>query len=285
MHRLIALVICCLLPLASAAAAPQRIVSVAPNITEILYALGLGSRVVGVTTFCHYPPEVLQKPKVGTYLNPSLEQIVALKPDLVIVPSTSGSLQGKLESFRLHTAAISDNNLTEIYQAIERIAQATGVPDRGSKLVQDIKGRLTQIHQRAGKLPRRSVLFVVGRDPNALTGIIAAGRAAYLNEVMEIAGGRNMLPATPGPYPGISVEQVLSLNPQVIIDMGDMSNTVGVTEQHRQSIVNLWRKYPHLNAVRENRVYAIASDVFVVPGPRVVEAAEQFFRYLYPEAR
>ncbi len=140
------------------------------------------------------------------------------------------------------------------------------------------------IQARTRNRPRRSLLFVVGRTPGRLEGLIAVGRGSYLNAIIDIAGGRNVLADSPVDYPKISLETVLARNPDVIVDMGEMAETKGVTEERKQQVVALWRQRSSLQAVAAGRVYAVASDIFVVPGPRVVEAAEAFARMLHPEA-
>jgi iron complex transport system substrate-binding protein len=132
--------------------------------------------------------------------------------------------------------------------------------------------------------PRRSVVFIVGRQPGRLAGLVAVGQGSYLNELFEIAGGTNIFAKASQQYLKISVEELLARNPDVIIDMGEMADTVGVSEEQKNSVVALWSKYPSLKAVQGNGVHAVASDIFVVPGPRIAEAAEAFARLLHPEA-
>ncbi|MCP5119128.1 MAG: ABC transporter substrate-binding protein, partial [bacterium] len=123
-----------------------------------------------------------------------------------------------------------------------------------------------------------------GRTPQALEALMAVGRASYLNVLMEIAGGENVLRDAASAYPRISLETVLSEDPEVIVDMGEMANTVGVSDQDKRRVVELWQRYPAIAAVRDKRVYAVASDIFVVPGPRMVDAAIAFARMMHPEA-
>ena len=127
-------------------------------------------------------------------------------------------------------------------------------------------------------------MFIVGRAPDRIEDIIVIGQASYLNELMEQAGGVNIFRDSVAPYPKVGMEEILARNPEVIVDMGDMAQTTGVTEQHKKSVVALWNRYPSLNAVRNHRVYAVAADVYVVPGPRMVEAAREFGRMLHPGA-
>lgn len=266
------------------AAPPQRIVSTAPSGTEMLYALGLGDRVVGVTTFCHYPPDAAKKPKIGDYLHPSLETIVGLRPGLVVSETTGVRHAERLRALNLNVLEIDDATLAGIYDSIRRIGQAAGVPARAEALCSQMRAQLDAIHTKVARLPRRRVLFLVGRTPGRIEDLVAAGRRSHLNELIEIAGGDNVFRDSVAAYGKIPLEELLSRNPEVIVDMGEMSETVGVTEAQKRAVVALWNRYPALAAVREHRVYAVASDIFVVPGPRVVEAARALARMLHPEA-
>jgi iron complex transport system substrate-binding protein len=266
-------------------AQPQRIVSTAPSITEVLYALGLGERVVGVTTYCHYPPEAQQKPKIGTYINPNLEAIAALRPDLVIVQTNPVRLAERLQSLKLRTAEIQHENIAQVFESFRTIGRVAGAEPAAARLTESVRSSLEAIRARAAKLPRRRVMFVVGRSPNRLEGLIVAGQASYLNEILELAGGENVFRDTLAAYPGVSLEEVIARNPDVIVDMGDMADTVGVTEDHKRDVVALWQRLATIEAVRRKRVYAVAADIYVVPGPRVVDAAQAFFAMLHPESR
>jgi iron complex transport system substrate-binding protein len=277
---MVALLVCAL-----AAAAPARIVSTSPSITEILYALGLGGRVAGVTTYCHFPPEAAQKPKIGDYLRPNLEVIVSLRPDLVI-SEASGVRRAPINpALKLNVIEVDPGTIAGLYESIRRIGAAAGVPQAAEALTVRIRSSLDEIRRRTAAAPRRKVVFVLGRAPGRIEDIVVAGRGSYLNDVLEVAGGDNLFRDSLGAYPKVTVEELIARNPDVIIDMGEMAQTVGVTETQKRAVVELWKRYPSITAVRENRVYAVASDIFVVPGPRVVDAAREFARLLHPEAR
>ncbi len=267
---------------ALAAAPPQRIVSTAPSITELLYALGLGDRVAGVTRFCRYPPEAQLKPKIGDYTAPNLEAIAALKPDLVIVQTNPVRLKERLERLHLRVLEINQDTIAAIHQSIRDVAEAAGAQPAAARLSASIDDGLAKIRARVAGMPRVPVMFVVGRSPNRLDGLVVAGRTSYLNEVIEIAGGTNVFRDALAAYPEVSLEEVMARNPQVIVDMGDMSDTIGVTEEHKREVIALWNRAANLAAVKQHRVFAVASDVFVVPGPRVVEAANAFAEMLHP---
>ena len=263
-------------------AQPRRIVSTAPSITELLYALGLGDRVVGVTRFCRYPPEAQLKPKVGDYTAPNLEAIAALKPDLVIVQTNPVKLQQRLEALHLRVLEINQDSIAAIHRSIDEVAGVTGTQAAGAKLRASIDEGLSKTRARTSGAPRVKMMFVVGRSPNRLDGLVVAGRASYLNEVIEIAGGTNVFRDAMAAYPEVSLEEVMARNPEAIIDMGDMSDTVGVTETHKREVIALWSRAPNLAAVKTHRVFAVASDMFVVPGPRVIDAAKAFAEMLHP---
>jgi len=268
----------------SLAAPPQRIVSTAPSATEMLYALGLGDRVVGVTTFCHYPPEAARKPKIGDYLHPSLEAIAGLRPDLVVSEASGVRHAERLSALDLNVLEIDDATLAGIYDSIRRIGQAAGVAARADAVCAGMRAQFDAIRAAVAHLPRRRVLFLVGRTPGRIEDLVAAGRASHLDELLEIAGGENVFRDSIAAYAKIPLEELLARNPEVIVDMGEMSETVGVTEEQKRAVVALWGRYPSLAAVRQHRVYAVASDIFVVPGPRVVDAARALARMLHPEA-
>ncbi len=265
-------------------AQPVRIVSTAPSITEILFALGLGDRVAGVTTYCRYPPEAARIAKIGTYVQPHLETILSLRPDLVIVQENPVRLRERLKALHLKVLEVPHQSVDDIFISIRRIGRVAGVPDRAERLIESIRAELDRIRSATAKLPRRKMMFVVGRSPGGLEGLMAVGRASYLNELIAVAGGVNVFQDAPAPYPKVSLEEVLARDPEVIVDMGEMAETVGVTQEQKQRVVRLWQRFPAIAAVRRGAVFAVASDIFVVPGPRMVDAARQFAGMLHPEA-
>lgn len=278
-----ALLLCSIAP-AAAAEPPQRIISAAPSITEMLYALGLGDRVAGVTTFCHYPPEVRDKPKIGSYMQPNIETMLAMQPDLVVILGEHAGLGDRVRQVGLNVLELENNSLEGIYASLRILGQRAGVAETAEARIAQIQAALADIQARAEKLPRRSVMFIVGRTPGAVRDLVVVGRGSYLNELITIAGGRNLFGNSAAFYPKIGLEELYAGRPEVIVDMGDMSDTDQVTEEHRQSVAKLWRQYPMVPAVAAGRVYPVANDIFVVPGPRVVETASELLRMIHPEA-
>jgi iron complex transport system substrate-binding protein len=259
-----------------AGAAPQRIVSTAPSFTETLFAIGAGARVVAVSTYCHFPEAVNRLPRVGSYLEPSIEAIARLQPDLVLIHAEQKTALSQLSALGIKTLALRNTTLEDTLQSFSAIGAAVGISAEGVRFEKEIRAKLAAIEKRsAGKKPR-TLLFIVGRTPGRLDGMIAVGKGSFLNEVIRIAGGKNVLSDSPVAYPKISMEAVLRLAPDAIVDMGDMAATTGVTEQHKRSVVKLWESQPAVQAASNKKVFAVAADIFVVPGPRVVEAAEAF---------
>jgi len=274
-----------LLPAAALAAAPQRIVSAAPSITETLFALGLGDQVVGVTQYCHYPPEALKKPKIGGYMRQSLETIVALRPDLVIAERSPSNLDSQLARLKIASLEVNFSTLADIIASMQKIAGAAGVPERGRALTSSISSQLEAIRNRVKNDPRPKLMFVVGRTPGTLTGLIVVGGKSYLSELIDIGGGVNTFADATAPYPKVAMEEVLARDPDVIVDRADMGDQGGATEAQRRAVLDLWRTYPALKASKLGRVFAVDSDIFVAPGPRIVDAAKAFADMLHPERK
>ncbi len=264
------------------AAPPQRIVSTAPSITELLYALGLGDNVAGVTRFCRYPPEAQLKPKIGDYTSPNLESIAALRPDLVIVQTNPVRLRERLEAIKLHVLEINQDSVTALYTSITQVGAATQTDAKAATLVRNIRNHLDQIQSRASKLSHPKVMFVVGRTPQRLDGLIVVGQASYLNDLITIAGGVNVFSDARASYPAVSLEDVLARNPDVVLDMGEMGEASEVSQKLRDATINLWKRAGSLNAVRQGQVVPIGSDIYVIPGPRIVLAADDLFRIFHP---
>ena len=263
------------------AAQPSRIVSTSPSITETLFALGLGDRVVGVSTFCRFPVAVEALPKIGTFLRPDAELIARLRPDLVVIHAGPSGIEQRLSALRIPFATVERGRLPGVYSSIRTIATAAGVPDEAGTLITRLESRLQRVRLAvAGRTPQR-VLLIIGRRAGTLTDLIAVGRNSYLTDLLTIAGGINVLADEGLPeYPRISMETVIRLAPDVIIDMGDMGDAPEERRARRVTTEGLWKKQP-LAASRAGRVHAVMSDAFVVPGPRVVEAAETMASWLH----
>jgi iron complex transport system substrate-binding protein len=259
--------------LAQSAGIPARLVSTSPSITETLFALGLGDRVVGVSSYCRYPREVLSLPKVGSFLKPDAETIARLKPDLVFVHTGPNTAQAQLATLGLRTAVVDSGSLQSALDTIGQISRAAGVPERGAQLLGEVNGALDRVRTAVAGRPPRRVLIIVGRRTGTLTDIIAVGAGSYLSEIAAIAGGVNVLASTPFDYPRISMESVIGLAPDLIVDVGEMGESPEDSDRRRRTTEGLWRQQTLVKAVRDGRIHAVNDEAFVVPGPRIVDVA------------
>ena len=262
---------------------PARIISTGPGITEILFALGLGNRVVGVTDYCKYPAEATKLPRIGSWTSTRMESVAALRPDLIIVQRTAVFNSAPFRQIGLRTMEIRLDRIADIYTTIEAIGKAAGVENRAKALRDSIRAELEAVQRRVSSRPRTRIMFVVGRMPGALEGIIAAGGESYLSEVMQLGGGENIFADARVGYPKVLHEEIIARNPAVILDMGEHADATTLSPQQLRKEVALWSKFHTVAAVRDGRVHPVSSAVYVVPGPRVVECAKQFARFLHPE--
>jgi iron complex transport system substrate-binding protein len=260
----------------------RRIVSTSPSITEALFAMGLGPRVVGVSNFCDYPQEVHGLPKVGTYLRPDPELIARLKPDLVLVHKLPNELTDRLAALHIPFAEVDRGTLEGSYTEIRQIGRAAGVEIQAEKLVASLQTSLASIHRRTAGHRPPTVIFIVGREPGSLSNLVVVGHDFFLNDLIDVAGGKNLMASsTVSAYPRIGMETILRLDPDVIVDMGNMGGNA--EEREKQAIASkaLWQQAPRVRAVREGRVFCLTSSAFLVPGPRSPEAAEMLFSILH----
>lgn len=280
MFRL-AFLLACLCGSLDGAEVPSRIVSTSPSITETLFALGLGDRVVAVSRYCRHPAEVAALPKVGTFLQPDVELIARLGPELTIVHPGPNGVERRLTTLEIPFITVERGSLASVFSSIRIIGAAARIPDRANALVAALEARLDRVRAAvAGRRPQR-VLIIVGRRPGTLTDLVAVGRRSYLSDLAAIAGGANVLSGDGLPeYPRISMETVIRLAPDAIIDAGDMGDTPEERRSRQAITEGLWKRQ-QLDAARAGRVHAVISDAFVVPGPRVVEATETMARWLH----
>jgi iron complex transport system substrate-binding protein len=250
----------------------QRVVSLAPSVTETVFALGLGHRLVGVTTSCDYPPEAKQLSKVGGFMSPSIEAIFAMRPDLVIGVSsaTDPAKAREIERLGLKLTLISLASVSDILNSIQSVARLLGSREAGDKLERKITVQIDRVKQRVAPAGRRSTLFIVGLRP-----LIAVGGKNFIDELITLAGGTNVAGDAAQPWLNLPDEYVIAKAPQVIIEAG-MGSERGSTPKH-------WADLKSIPAVKHGRVYSYPSDKILRPGPRIGEGLEEIARLLHPE--
>jgi iron complex transport system substrate-binding protein len=251
---------------------PQRVVSLAPSVTETLFALGFGDRLVGVTTSCDYPAEALKIPKIGGFMSPSLETIAAKRPDVVIGVSsaTDPAKTREMERLGLKVTLISLASVNDILNSIKSIARLLGSPQAGEKLVHRINLQMDQVKARGAPAPRRSTLLLVGLRP-----LIAVGGKNFIDELITLAGGKNIAGDAAQPWLNLPDEYVVAKAPQVIIEAGMGSE--------RDQAAKHWADLKSIPAVQQGRVYRYPSDKILRPGPRIGEGLEEIARLVHPE--
>jgi iron complex transport system substrate-binding protein len=256
---------------ARAAAAPERIISLAPNMTEMLFALGLGRNIVGVTTFCDFPEEAKKKPKVGGMSNPSLEAVVALKPDVVVM-TTDGNPQEfetRLRSLGIRTYVSTMRRLEELPAGIRDLGKAMGVPERADRLAASLESQI-QRHSHspiAGRSPK--VLFVVWPEP-----LIVAGPGTVIDDALTLLGIENLGASAGISYPKYSIEEVLRRPPDVILVGKGMGR-----DDVRKISQGFLKKLNILPAVKEGRVFFVGDELYRL-GPRTIKGIEELERVL-----
>jgi len=238
----------------------------------MIYALGADDLLVGVTSYCDYPPEAQTKTIIGDFASPNVETVLKLRPDLVVVLSDREDVLNKLSPFQIPTLVLRQETLDDVFISLKKLGTAIGRQEQAERLSRRIESQLSEIAGPAKSKEHPSVLFVVSRDVGALTGIYSVGKGSYIDQLIEIAGGNNVLGPLPTAYPKVSVEEVLARNPDIIVDM---SHGGGTSPEQIKRVKAIWSALDTVSAVRNNRVYVLDSDVFIVPGPRVVEAANR----------
>ena len=263
-------------------AAPQRIVSLAPSLTETLFALGLGDRMVGVTRYCAFPPEALGLSKVGGHLDPNFEAIVSLEPDLVVVIPSSSENGQRLESLGIRVLEVDQHDVAAVLESVEVVAVACGVPARGRALREELDERLAWIQVKVAGAPRPSTVVVVGHQvgEGAVRSVWAAGKDTFYDGVVQIAGGVNVVNGGLARYPEFSREGLSALDPDVVLDV-----IAGIEDRKLDldAVRDGWMRLTELRAVREDRVKVLEGDQMVVPGPRLPDMVEAIARALHPE--
>ncbi len=255
----------------------DRIISMAPNLTEILFALGLGDKIVGVTLDSDYPPEATKKPKAGTFWQPNIEAAIAAKPDLVITLgfTQQRNLAERLKRIGYKSLTLNIEKVSELFEAIRIIGTYTGKQSEANKLVGDISEKLDKLSALVGTKAKIRVLWVVQREP-----LRVAGRDTFINELIELAGGENAIGPTLHQYPPIGAEQVIACNPDVIIEPAmNPKNLAG----QQSSALEYWLRFKNIPAVTNKRIYVIDGDTVSRLGPRLYEGTETIARCLRPE--
>ena len=253
----------------------RRVVSLAPSLTETIYALGLQDRLVGDTDYCDYPADAQKKTKVGGAINPSLEEIAALHPDLVLVTKGLNRLETvhSLETLGISSYATDPHTVDEIIASARKLADVLGVPDAGASVAVEMQHRLADLQQRLAASRTKRVLFVVWTQP-----LISVGRHTFIADALRLAGAVSIVDAEQD-WPQVSLEEVARLQPEFLVFAATHSETAA----HDLDVLSTFPGWRILDAVADRR-YAVISDAVNRPAPRIVSAIEDLARQLHPES-
>jgi iron complex transport system substrate-binding protein len=270
------LFVCAGVPAAQAPASPQRIISLIPSVTEMLFAIGAGPRVVGVGSFDRYPPEALTRTKVGGLIDPDIERIISLKPDLIVIYATQTDLRSQMDRARIPTYLYQHSGLADITTTIRTLGKRVGHQRAGEELARRIEDDIAATRRRVAGRPRPRTLLVFGRDPETLRGIYASGGIGFLHDMLEAAGGSNVFADVKGQSIQAASEVILARAPDVIIEIG--IDTASAPSRNLRA----WDTLASVPAVRLHRIYQIRGDEMMNPGPRVARAVQRIAEALHP---
>ena len=266
---------------------PERIISLSPSITEILYGVGAFDRVVAVSDYCEYPPEVEKLPRVGAWMNTNIEQVASLEPDLIIMNDAQAPfIQDRLDALGLASLVVPSQTLADIFEAIETIGRAVSNVEEATALANETRGVLEEVREKTKDLPRPRVLTVVDRLPGTLRDLYVATQGSYLTEVIEIAGGVPIAPSAAMGYTRISTEAVISYDPDIILDIAQtVSNAVTLLRGTglEEDPLAVWSELSDVKAVRDERVYPLSNKLIVHPSQFVGDSVLRIARILHPE--
>jgi iron complex transport system substrate-binding protein len=259
---------------------PQRIVSISPSVTEMLYGIGAWPQVVAVSQYCTYPDDVKNKPRVNGWDKTNLEQVMALKPDLVIgVDAQAPFLREKLGGLGVRSLFVKNQTLADILDSMGEIGRATGHEQEAKELSAQTERDLDAVRRAVADKPRPRVLCVVDRVPGTIRDLYAAARGSYFDELISIAGGDSIAPPAEHGYGKITKEAVLTLNPEVIIDM-----VQGSKGNFGEDPIAVWNELAEVRAVRDRRIYPMSDPSVIHPSQFVGHTARTFARAIHPES-
>lgn len=256
------------------AKAPTRVVSLAPSITEMLFALGLDEQIVGVTEFCDFPAAAAGKPKIG-YANPNLESLIALRPDMIVAPREfhRANVLVKLDELKIPVLLLEATSLENIFAHIHMLGRIFDRSTAAHAMTSDMRKRMAEISSRTEHLPRRRVLYVINSQP-----LITVGPGSYIHQMIGLAGGLNVASGAASAYPRLTMETVLKEDPEILIFPIGSVETVPRSEQQE------WRRWTSVTAVQQNRLREVSANALNRPGPRVMEGLEDLAKVIHPEA-
>lgn len=259
----------------------QRIITLSPSLTETVFALGLGDRVVAVTDYCDYPPQAQALPSVGSYTNTSLEAITRLQPDLVIMLNGQQQRQQQLEQLGIKTLVLDNSTIADIKKTIKTIANLTGKQKQATKLLNNIQDQIDYVRDKVHDVAPVRTLVGIAHYVNSdqLDTVYIAGQHDFYNELLELAGGVNVYTDTTVKVPSVSAEGIIRMNPDAIIDVFPEQKD---HQSDMKQVIKQWQTLRSVNAVKQQRIYIIEHDYASIPGPRIFKLLPEMAQLLHP---
>ena len=253
---------------------PKKIISLAPNITEVLFRLGLDREIVGVSIHCNFPEKARRKIQVGSYINLDFEKIIFLKPDLVIATGTGNTrnMVERLEKLGFPTYVIFPKNFDGILQSIDHLGRVVNREKEAEAIIQEMKRRRQRVIERTQGLPRPKVFLQIGEFP-----IVTVGKGSFGDNLIDLAGGENIARNEKKMYPRLGKEEILKRSPEVIL-ISSMN-----PKGDYQRLLQEWSRWKMIPAVRNGRIHMIDSDLIDRPSPRIIDGLEEITKVLHPE--
>ena len=261
---------------------PQRIITLAPSITETAFALGLGDKIVAVTDYCDYPAATQNLPKVGGFINPNLEAIIGLQPDLVILLVEHQKIVEQLHQLNISTFVVDNNTLAGIQHSIQQIGQRTNHQAEAQQLLATIQRKIENIQQKTEGLYQPKVMLAMGHSlgDNQMRSVYIAGKNDFYDDLISLAGGQNVYQDERIKVPTISAEGILKLNPDIILDIFPEADD---HDYNLDSVRQQWRSLDLVTAVKNKKIYIIEQGYATIPGPRIFLLLEQMAKLIHPE--
>ncbi len=252
----------------------DRVISLSPSITEIIFELGQGNQIVGNTKFCNYPPRSLLIKKIGGFLDINYEMIIDLKPDTIFhYPEHLNKIE-KLGQFA-KLVMIQHKNVRDLLNSIKIISSELSINRKGLELIKKIRNQLEKVRMKVKVKLKKKVLIIIGRDPNRLRNITIIGKGDFLNEIIEIAGGINAYNGNIS-YPSVSIESIIKMDPELIIEF-----SFSPDPPSENAVISLWSDFLYIRAVKKKNIHVISDDYWVRPGPRIGRIAESMYEMLH----
>lgn len=259
---------------------PRRIVCATPGLAEVVFALGAGDRVVGVSDYTVWPPEALDVTRIGGWMNPDRERLLLLQPDLILTQGLHEPLQHFARRYGVRFEQIPTDTLDDVVQQFAVVGAIIGAAEEGARLQEALQAQLAEIRAKVSVLTPRRTVLLLERPEGVLRNLTTVGPRTFLHSLLELAGGENVFQDVVGDYPQISRESLMMRAPEVIMELHDGA----LGEARRAAIMQDWQTMSSLPAVQDGNIVFLTGDHVLIPGPRIIDTIRHMAQLLHPES-